>query len=99
MTESLTNMIYSIVLIRYPFDDLIDFKIRPVLILSEPITKLNHLITAFITSKYPNPLESSDIFLSADDKDFYMIGLKQHSVVRLHSFIYNTTGICFKSFR
>lgn len=77
-------MIYSIVLIRYPFDDLIDYKIRPVLVLSYPITKFNHLVTAFITSKIPQPLEKSDVLLSSDNEFFKLTGLKQDSAIRLH---------------
>jgi mRNA interferase MazF len=75
---------YSVVLIRYPFDSLTEYKIRPVLVLSSPITKFNHLITAFITTKHPGTLESSDLLLSANDKNFALTGLKQDSIIRLH---------------
>lgn len=84
MTANHINMIYRIVLIRYLFDNFIDYKIRPVLILSFPITKFNHLVTAFITTKVPETLELSDIFLSADDKSFVFTELKQDSIIRLH---------------
>lgn len=78
---NLISMIYKIVLIRYPFDNLIDYKIRPVVILSFPITKFNHLVTAFISSKIPETLESSDLFIS--DNQFKLTGLKLASVIRL----------------
>lgn len=75
---------YNIVLIRYPFDSLTEFKIRPALVLSSPVTKFNHFVTAFITISYPEPLEKSDLLISSTNEEFSLTGLKQNSVIRLH---------------
>lgn len=64
---------------------MVDYKIRPALILSLPITKFNHLVTAFITTTKPDTPELSDVFISINDESFKLTGLKQNSIIRLHS--------------
>lgn len=78
---------YKIVLVPFPFDDLTDFKIRPAICLTEPIGSYKHIIIAFISSKMPEELLSSDLIIATNDVDFNKTGLLVDSVIRLHKLV------------
>jgi len=46
----------SIVLVPFPFDDFLTFKLRPALCLTPEIGRFKHVIIAFISSKTPEYL-------------------------------------------
>ena len=74
----------KVVLIEYPFDDLTQFKVRPVVCLTNPATDFNQIVVAFITSKIPTTTEMSDVVLDDGDPAFNKTGLKKKSVIRVH---------------
>ena len=76
-------MRYKIILVPFPFDNLKTNKVRPVVCLTEPFGKFNHVIFAFITSKNPKDKTETDIELESNEET----GLKVKSVLRLHRVI------------
>ena len=84
MTANPINVKNKIVLIEYPFDDLTQYKVRPVVCLTNPVTDFNQIVIAFITSKVPATLEKSDVILDDTDPGFSKTGLKQKSIIRVH---------------
>jgi mRNA interferase MazF len=81
MNKTMRN---QIVLVPFPHDDFKDFKIRPVLCLTDSIGHFEHIIVAFITSQVNTILISSDVQILDSDTDFLMTGLKTDSIIRLH---------------
>ncbi|MBI5816129.1 MAG: type II toxin-antitoxin system PemK/MazF family toxin [Nitrospinae bacterium] len=74
----------KVVLVPFPFDDLSTLKVRPVVLLTDPIGEHKHIIAAFITSRpMPEPLPS-DIVIGEKHPDFAITGLKVPSTMRLH---------------
>lgn len=61
----------AIVLVPFPFDDFSNAKVRPALCLTNEITKFNHVIIAFISSKIPEETIDSDILIK---KKFRRLG-------------------------
>jgi mRNA interferase MazF len=57
----------KVVLVPFPFDDLSATKVRPAVCLTNPIGVHRHVVLAFITSRVPTPLASSDIVLDAQE--------------------------------
>jgi mRNA interferase MazF len=82
--ENLINVKNKVVLIEYPFDDFTQFKVRPVICLTDPATDFNQIVIAFITSKIPTHIEMSDVILDDADPAFHKTGLKKKSVIRIH---------------
>lgn len=83
----------KIVLVPFPFDDLSDIKVRPAVILTEPIGEYKHVVLAFISSQVPaNPFDS-DIIIDAQDPDFGETGLRVSSVLRLHRLLSVTVDL------
>ena len=74
----------KIVLVSFPFDDLSEEKIRPVLCLTEFIGPHKHILVAFITSKVKEEILDTDILINKDDKGFKDTGLSVSSKIQLH---------------
>ena len=83
----------KVVLVPFPFDDLSATKVRPAVCLTNPIGMHRHVVLAFVTSRIPAPLASSDIILDARDPDFSTTGLRVSSTLRLHRLMTVTTSI------
>jgi mRNA interferase MazF len=69
----------KIVLIHFPFTDLTNSKLRPALVLHE---SEYDVVVAFISSKIPEYLHDSDLFVSMDHPSFLSTGLKVSSVIK-----------------
>ncbi|GIM46962.1 hypothetical protein DNHGIG_25110 [Collibacillus ludicampi] len=82
----------KIVLVPFPFDDLSSVKVRPAVCLTEPIGPHQHVILAFITSRIPDDLQTSDIVLEQGTSVFEPTGLKVTSTIRLHRLMTVTTS-------
>jgi mRNA interferase MazF len=74
----------NVVLVPFPFDDLMTVKVRPAICLTEPIGSYRHLILAFITSRIHTDLPDTDLVVPSTHPDFLMTGLQVSSIVRLH---------------
>lgn len=77
-------MRFNIVLIRFPFDNLSETKLRPSLCLTDTISKYKHIIFAPITSNLNNVTERFDLIIENTNVDFKQTGLKVSSVIKLH---------------
>ena len=74
----------KVVLVAFPFDDLVSEKARPAICLTEQLGAHRHIVLAFVTSRQPdNPLDT-DIVLDPGDPDFAQTGLHVRSTVRAH---------------
>jgi mRNA interferase MazF len=73
----------DIVLIKYPFTNLVSSKVRPALIISSnSYTKSGEdAIFMFISSQTVNP-QPTDLFLDQSDTEFLRTGLKKASLIR-----------------
>ena len=78
---------HSIVLVPFPFDDFSVSKVRPALCLTGELSKYNHVIIAFISSKIPDDLIDSDIIIKKDSNDWIGTGLTVDSAIRLHKIV------------
>ncbi len=77
----------SIVLVPFPFDDFSTTKVRPALCLTGKISKYDHVIIAFISSKIPDDIIDSDIIIKKESNDWKGTGLTVDSVIRLHKIV------------
>jgi len=76
----------SVVLVRYPFTDLVGAKVRPAVILTpdELLRKLDDVLCLFISSSIPADLLPTDFVLEITHPSFLKTGLKHRSVFRTH---------------
>jgi mRNA interferase MazF len=86
----------KIVLVPFPFDDMVNTKVRPALCLTNETSIHNHVIIAFISSQVPQVINSSDIKINEQDTDFVQTGLKQNSLLVLHKLVTISTNIILK---
>ncbi len=77
----------KVVLVPFPFDDLSQAKMRPAVCLTDPLGPFEHVVLAFITSRIPDAIESSDLIFRPEDEDFAGTGLKVTSALRLHRLV------------
>jgi mRNA interferase MazF len=70
----------GIVLIPFPFTDLTSAKLRPALVLIE---SESDCVVAFISSRVPAQVTSTEVLIREDHEEFAGTGLKRASVVRL----------------
>lgn len=77
-------MKFKIVLVTFPFDDLSDFKLKPALCLTDPISEYRHILLAFITSNLHNATEITDLIIDKSNVEFEKTGLKVSSVIKIH---------------
>jgi mRNA interferase MazF len=85
-----------IVLVPFPFDDLLSAKVRPALCLTDPIGGYDHVVMAFISSVVPSPLLPTDLLLDSADADFAQTGLLVRSAIYLHRLSTLTTRIIIR---
>jgi mRNA interferase MazF len=83
----------KIVLVPFPFDDLLAAKVRPAVCLTEPIGPHRHVILAFISSRIPTDLLETDLVLDSGQADFATTGLRVSSTLRLHRLMTATTAL------
>src|SRR2546430_1059953 len=83
-TGSLSMNIGDVYLAFFPYGDVPARKIRPVLLLTQPIGPIPELIGAYISSIMPTTLLPSDLIADPKDPDFASANLKKLSVLRLH---------------
>lgn len=86
-------MKYKVVLVPFPFDDLSGNKVRPAVCLTEPIGPLRHVVLAFITSRVPGRLLTTDIIIDSKDADFASTGLRVSSTLQLHHLMTAKTSL------
>jgi mRNA interferase MazF len=84
---------YKVVLVPFPFDDLSSSKVRPAVCLTNTIGSHNHVILAFITSRLPTTLRSTDLVIEASHPDFAATGLRVSSTLQLHRLMTVTTTL------
>jgi hypothetical protein len=74
----------EIYLARFPFGDIPGMKLRPVLLLTEPVGSIPEILVAYISSVTPGQLLPSDLVLDPNKPEFRGAHLKVISVLRLH---------------
>lgn len=84
----------KVVLVKFPFDDLLTSKVRPAVCLTNPIGSHSHVILAFISSRIPSDLLETDLIINTLHEDFGETGLKVTSTLRLHRLMTVTTLLC-----
>ena len=86
-------MKHKVVLVPFPFDDLSSAKVRPAVCLTEAIGQHKHIVLAFITSRVPDELLSTDLVFKETDYEFSETGLRVSSTLQLHRMMTVTTNI------
>ena len=74
----------EIYLAQFPFGDVPGMKIRPVLLLTDPVGSVPEVLVAYISSVIPTQLLPSDVLLDPSKPDFRSTHLKITSALRLH---------------
>jgi mRNA interferase MazF len=74
----------DICLASFPFGDRPEMKLRPVLLLTDPIGSHGELLVAYISSVVPATLLSTDLLLDPKAPEYRSTNLKVESVLRLH---------------
>lgn len=83
----------KIVLVRFPYDDSSDSKVRPALCLSDPIGMHRHVVLAHISSQAAADSMETDILIHQNQKEFDKTGLKISSTIHLHQLVTIKTSI------
>ena len=84
---------HKTILVPFPFDDLSSTKVRPAVCLTNPFGPHRHVVVAFITSRVPDTLLSTDYLIEATAAGFAETGLRVTSVLRLHRLMTLSTTI------
>ena len=74
----------EIYLAKFPFGDAPGMKIRPVLLLTDPIGLVPETLVAYISSVIPSKLLPSDLVLDPSTPELRPTNLKTCSALRLH---------------
>jgi mRNA-degrading endonuclease toxin of MazEF toxin-antitoxin module len=74
----------EIYLAHFPFGGGPGMKLRPVLLLSEPVGSIPEVLVAYVSSVVPAPLLPSDILIDTSSPAHAGTNLKTVSVLRLH---------------
>lgn len=74
----------EIYLASFPFGDVPGMKLRPVLLLNDPVGPNAEILVAYISSVVPSVLLPSDILLDPNQPETQTTNLKTTSVLRLH---------------
>ncbi|MBV9300593.1 MAG: hypothetical protein JOY62_00845 [Acidobacteriaceae bacterium] len=74
----------EIYLAHFPFGDVAGMKLRPVLLLTEPVGLIPEILVAYISSVVPAQLLTSDLLIDPQTVDFRSTNVKVRSVLRLH---------------
>jgi mRNA interferase MazF len=83
----------KIVLVPFPFDDLLTTKVRPAVCLTNSISPYRHVILAFISSQVPHDLLETDVVLDSRRAGFAATGLHVSSTLRLHRLMTVTASL------
>ena|SRR3972149_6132900 len=70
----------KIILVPFPFTDLMSAKLRPALVIYEGE---RDVVIAFISSKIPSELSDTDVLITRKHPDFRNAGLKVDSAIKL----------------
>ncbi len=70
----------KVVLIYFPFTDLIRRKLRPALVLYE---EKEDVVVAFISSRVEKYNPETDVLITKDHPEFKLTGLKTDSIIKL----------------
>lgn len=73
---------HALVTAPFPYTDSGDYKIRPVLCLSEPVGPYSEILVAFVTSKIPYHQLKTDLTMTKEQSQ--QVGLPSASAIRLH---------------
>src|SRR5437879_2265732 len=74
----------DIYLAHFPFGGSAGRKLRPVLLLTDPIGTVPEVVTAYISSVIPNTSLPSDVLIDPSHPDYQSSNLRMKSVLRLH---------------
>jgi mRNA interferase MazF len=74
----------EIYLAQFPFGDVPGMKLRPVLLLTEPVGPIPEILVAYISSVTPAQPLPSDLVLDPSKPEYQSTHLKTTSVLRLH---------------
>jgi mRNA interferase MazF len=74
----------EIYLAQFPFGDVPGMKLRPVLLLSEPVGPVPEILVAYISSVTRAELLPFDLLLDPNKPEYRSTRLKTTSVLRLH---------------
>ncbi len=74
----------EIYLANFPFGGSSGMKLRPVLLLTDPVGTIPEVLVAYISSVMPSSLIPSDLILDPAVPEHASTNLKKQSVVRLH---------------
>jgi len=74
----------EIYLAQFPFGDVPGMKLRPVLLLTQPVGSIPEILVAYISSVTPTQLLPSDLLLDPSKREYRSTHLKATSVLRLH---------------
>ena len=74
----------EIYLASFPFGDVPGMKLRPVLLLTEPVGTVPEILVAYISSVVPAQLLPSDLLLDPTAAEFRSTNLRTLSVLSLH---------------
>ena len=74
----------EIYLAKFPFGDAPGMKVRPVLLLIDPVGAVPEILVAYISSVIPTRLLPSDLVLDPSISEFRSTNLKTSSALRLH---------------
>ena len=77
----------KIVLVPFPFDDLSELKVRPAVCLMGPIGSFSHVVIAYISSRLPAEIQTSDLLVKSSAEGFPDTGLRTTSVIRIHRLV------------
>jgi mRNA interferase MazF len=76
----------DIILIPFPFTDLLSSKVRPAVIVSAD-PQGDDLIVAFISSVVPEVFDKGDVLIANTHPEFPLTGLKRSSVVKVRKLL------------
>jgi mRNA interferase MazF len=77
----------EIYLASFPFGDVPGMKLRPVLLLTQPIGSASEVLVAYISSVVPPVLLPSDIVIDPKSPEGQATNLKTTAVLRLHKLV------------
>ena len=73
----------DIILIRFPFTDLSQTKVRPALVITRTKDKYKDLVICAISSVVPEEVGERELLISKTEKWFSQTGLRVNSVVKV----------------
>jgi mRNA-degrading endonuclease toxin of MazEF toxin-antitoxin module len=74
----------EVYLANFPFGGTVGAKLRPVLLLSDPVGPVPEVLVAYMTAVIPSALLPTDIVIDPAQAEYASTGLSKTSVLRLH---------------